>query len=76
MAWRYRRTVRKYQGFRMNMTTDMVAFASWLINIILDGAPTVEQCMPHAESWLYYSWLYRHYLQRAPFLTKMKYNDT
>lgn len=53
MAWRYRRAIRKYLGFRKNTTADMTVFTTWLTDTVLDGAPTVEQCMAHAESWLY-----------------------
>lgn len=53
MAWRYRRAVRKYLGFRKNKTADMTVFAAWLTDTVIDGAPTVEQCMAHAEYWLY-----------------------
>lgn len=53
MAWRYRRIIRTYLGFRKNAAEDMIAFAAWLTETVIDGAPTVEQCIAHAESWLY-----------------------
>jgi hypothetical protein len=52
MGWRYRRAIRKYLGFRKNTAADMAAFAAWLTDTVLDGAPTVKLCMAHAESWL------------------------
>lgn len=53
MAWRYRRAVRKYLGFRKNTAADMTTFAAWLTDTVLDSAPTMEQCMAHSESWLH-----------------------
>ena len=58
MAWRYRCAVRKYLGFRKNTTADMAVFSTWLTDTVLNGAPTVEQCMAHAESWLYDNRIY------------------
>ncbi len=53
MAWRYRRIIRNYLGFRKNTAADMTAFSVWLTDTVLDSAPTVEQCMAHADSWLH-----------------------
>lgn len=49
MAWRYRRAIRNYLGFRKNTTADMEAFSVWLTANILDGAPSVKQCIAHAD---------------------------
>ena len=48
MAWRYRRIIRTYLGFRKNTTADMIAFAAWLMEIAIDGAPIIKRTIHSA----------------------------
>jgi Domain of unknown function (DUF4158) len=53
MAKRFQRAVRRYLGFRSPTVADRELLIDWLTTNILDSAPTIEQCLAHANMWLH-----------------------
>jgi TnpA family transposase len=53
MAKRFQRVVRRYLSFRSPTVADRESLICWLTANILESAPTIEQCLAHANVWLH-----------------------